>query len=181
MTRWAMVIDLKKCVGCQACTIACQMKNELPLGMFWNIVTTVGPSGKFPYVNYYHLPRPCFHCDDPPCVHCCPTGASVKNEDGIVKVDEEKCVGCGACVIACPYGARTKNEELGVVQKCTFCPDNIKQGLEPFCVSTCHQRARIFGDLSNPDSEVHRLVHTENTVQIMPELGTDPHVYYIQP
>ena len=181
MTRWAMVIDLRRCVGCQACTVACQMGNELPLGMFWNIVTTVGPKGTYPSLSLYHIPRPCFHCADPPCVPCCPTGASIQREDGIILVDPNKCIGCGACIMSCPYGARTLNKELGITQKCTFCVDVIEQGKEPYCVSTCHQRARIFGDLDNSESEVSKLVNTENTMQIMPELGTDPHVYYIQP
>ena len=83
--------------------------------------------------------------------------------------------------MSCPYGARTLNKQLGIVQKCTFCTDLIEQGKEPYCVSTCHQRARIFGDLDDPESEVFQLVNTENTMQLMPELGTDPHVYYIQP
>ncbi|MDD5703655.1 MAG: 4Fe-4S dicluster domain-containing protein [Dehalococcoidales bacterium] len=180
MARWAMVIDLRRCVGCQACTLACQMNNDLPLGMFWNIVTTTSTKGSFPNINYNHLPRPCFHCEEPPCVDCCPTGASTKSKDGIVTVNPDTCIGCGACIVACPYGARTKNKNLGIVQKCTFCEDIIYEGKEPYCVASCHQRARIFGDISDPESEVYQLVNKENAVQIMPELGTDPHVYYIQ-
>ena len=181
MTRWAMVNDLRRCIGCQSCTVACQVGNNLPLGMFWNLVTTVGPLGTYPTLGYYHISRSCFHCAAPPCVACCPTGASYQREDGIVLVDQDKCIGCKACVMSCPYGARTLNQELGVVQKCTFCVDNIEQGKEPYCVSTCHQRARIFGDLDDPKSEVFRLVHEENAVQLMPELGTEPQCYYILP
>jgi Fe-S-cluster-containing dehydrogenase component len=181
MARLAMVIDLRRCIGCQACTIACQMGNDLPLGMFWNLVTTVGPKGNYPTSSLYHIPRPCFHCANPPCVPCCPTGASRQRDDGIVIVDQDKCIGCGACIMSCPYGARTRNKELGVTQKCTFCADLIEQGMEPYCVSACHQRARIFGDLDESESEVCQLMNTDNTTQLMPELGTDPHVYYILP
>ena len=181
MTRWAMVIDLRRCIGCQACTVACQMGNDLPLGMFWNIVTTVRPEGKFPALTYHHFPRLCYHCANPPCVPCCPTGASTQREDGIVFSDPDKCIGCGACIMSCPYGARTLNKQRGIAQKCTFCADSIAEGMQPFCVSTCHQRARIFGDLDDTNSEVYQLVNTKNVFQLMPELGTDPHVYYIQP
>jgi Fe-S-cluster-containing dehydrogenase component len=181
VTRWAMVNDLRRCVGCQSCTIACQIGNSLPLGMFWNLVTTVGPVGDFPNLGYYHIPRPCFHCANPPCVGCCPTGASSQRADGIVLVDATKCIGCRSCVMACPYGARTHNKELGVVQKCTFCVDSIKLGREPYCVSTCHQRARVFGDLDDPNSEVSRLVREENPIQLMPELGTEPRCFYLLP
>jgi Fe-S-cluster-containing dehydrogenase component len=176
-----MVIDLRRCVGCQACTIACNVGNNLPLGMFWNTVSTVGPKGSYPALSLYHLPRPCFHCANPPCVSCCPTGASRQQDDGIVLVDADKCIGCGACIMSCPYGARTLNKNLGIVQKCTFCAELISQGREPHCIGTCHQRARLFGDLDDAGSEVYRLVNTENAVQLLPELGTDPHVYYIQP
>ena len=181
MSRWTMVIDLRRCIGCHSCTIACQVGNKLPIGMFWNLVTTVGPNGSILTLGYYHIPRPCFHCDDPPCVGCCPTGASSQRADGVVLVDKDKCIGCKACIMACPYGARTLNRELGVVQKCTFCEHFIGQNKEPYCVSTCHQRARIFGDLGDPASEVYRLVHEENAVQMMPELGTNPQCYYIFP
>jgi molybdopterin-containing oxidoreductase family iron-sulfur binding subunit len=83
--------------------------------------------------------------------------------------------------MSCPYGARTLNKKLGVTQKCTFCLERTLEGKHPYCVSTCHQRARIFGDLNDQKSEVYQLVNTKNTIQIMPDLGTDPQVYYIQP
>jgi molybdopterin-containing oxidoreductase family iron-sulfur binding subunit len=94
-------------------------------------------------------------------------------------VQDEKCIGCKACVQACPYHARHPNHQTGTVQKCDFCMDRVRQGMEPYCVKTCHQRARIFGDLEDPGSEIYRVFHSITTIQLLPELGTDPHVYYI--
>ena len=179
MARYAIVLDARRCVGCHACTVACKTNNDLPLDMIFNPVTTVGPTGSFPDLHMFHLPLLCMHCENPPCVDCCPTGASKKREDGIVWVDEDQCVGCKACVMACPYGARVPNLEKGVVQKCDFCLDRVQQGKDPYCVTTCHQQARIFGDLEDKNSEVYQLVHNNKTSQLLVELGTDPHGFYI--
>ena len=179
MTRYAMVMDTRRCIGCHSCTVACKVNNELPLDMIYNPVTTIGPTGVFPNVKMVHLPLICMHCEDTPCVACCPTGASQQRDDGIVWVDPDKCVGCKACVMACPYGARIPNHDLGIVQKCDFCMDRVDAGEEPYCVKTCHQRARIFGDLDDETSEVYKLVHGEGAKQLLPELGTNPHVFYI--
>jgi Fe-S-cluster-containing dehydrogenase component len=179
MTRCAMAVDLRRCVGCQSCTVACQVGNDVPIGMLWSFVTTVGPQGTFPTVSLYNLPIMCMHCENPSCVTCCPTGASHQREDGIVLVDADKCVGCKACVMACPYGQRMPNVERGIVQKCTFCVERISQGKQPYCVANCHQHARVFGDLDNENSEVFKLVHTRPTMQLLSELGTRPQVYYI--
>jgi Fe-S-cluster-containing dehydrogenase component len=174
-----MVIDVRRCIGCQSCTVGCQVGNDAPIGMLWTYVPQVGPVGEFPNVFYYNLPQLCNHCANPPCVDCCPTGASYQREDGIVLVDANKCVGCKACVMSCPYGARSPNPKLGVVQKCTFCVDRITAGKQPYCVESCHQQARIFGDLDDKTSRVYQLVHSEPVVTMLPELGTDPQVYYI--
>ena len=179
MTRYAMVLDTRLCIGCESCTVACKVNNELPVDMIYNPVTTVGPVGVYPDLHMTHIPLLCMHCDNPPCVSCCPTGASQQREDGVVWVDPDKCIGCKACVLACPYDARTPNQETGVVNKCDFCIDRVEEGLEPYCVKTCHQRARIFGDLDDPNSEVSKLVNKYNVRQLLPELGTEPHVFYI--
>ena len=179
MARYAIVFDLRHCVGCHSCTVACRVNNELPIDMIYNPVTTVGPTGVYPNVSMVNVPLICMHCNTPPCVDACPTGASQRRDDGIVFVEDKKCVGCLACVMACPYGARVKNHETGAVQKCDFCKDRVDAGEQPYCVRTCHQKARIFGDLDDETSEVYRLVNGERTVRLLAELGTEPYAFYI--
>ena len=135
-----------------------------------------------------HFPRSCLHCETPACVTVCPTGASYKRaEDGIVLVDEDKCIGCQLCSWACPYGAREYSQVEGVMQKCTLCVDRIyNQHLpeaerEPACVQACPTRARHFGDLGDPESRVSKLVAERNGVALMPELGYAPVNRYLPP
>ena len=200
MTRYGMLIDLNKCIGCDACTVACKVANGTPAGVFWNKVTKT-MTGTFPNVSSVIFPRPCMHCDDPACVAVCPTGASHKREDGIVLVDYSRCIGCKYCIAACPYGVRTFVSELasnypgkspsaveqlgfakldsGVVQKCTFCYTRVEQGLQPACVQTCPGEARTFGDLDDPSSDISKMITKLGAVQVLPEMGTNPSVYYV--
>jgi Fe-S-cluster-containing dehydrogenase component len=202
MVRWGMVIDLRKCIGCQACTVACKAENLTPHGVYWNRVLK-SESGKYPNVSRQFLPRPCMHCDNPPCVDVCPTGASYKRPDGIVMIDYDKCIGCKYCIAACPYGVRTYVGEIGsyfpnaglsqieqyrageheggIVEKCTFCVQRLENGQEPACVQTCPPKARYFGDFDDPTSEVSKLIKETNAIQLLHELGTNPSVYYIPP
>jgi Fe-S-cluster-containing dehydrogenase component/coenzyme F420-reducing hydrogenase gamma subunit len=202
MVRWGMVIDLRKCIGCQACTVACKAENLTPQGVHWNRVFKV-EEGKYPNVRRLFLPLLCMHCEDPSCVSVCPTGASYKRPDGIVAIDSGKCIGCMYCIGACPYGVRTYINEVkpyfpsaglsqieqyrngehpnGVVEKCDFCLQRVENGLEPACVQTCPPRARYFGDLDDPQSEVSRIVKSGNAVQLLRESNTDPSVYYVPP
>jgi Fe-S-cluster-containing dehydrogenase component len=150
--RWGMTIDLKRCIGCKACVLACKAEHFLPMGILWNRVL-VSETGKYPTVTKIILPVRCNHCDEAKCVDACPTGATVKREDGIVTIDPDKCMGCRYCLIACPYQARsfyangkeffpgqglTPFEEIGnklyphfegTVEKCNFCVERIDEGL----------------------------------------------------
>ena len=135
-----------------------------------------------------HFPRSCLHCETPACVTVCPTGASYKRaEDGIVLVDEDKCIGCKLCSWACPYGAREYSEVEGVMKKCTLCVDRIynenlsEAEREPACVQVCPTKARHFGDLGDPESKVSKLVAERGGVALLPELGYAPVNRYLPP
>jgi Fe-S-cluster-containing dehydrogenase component len=184
--RYAMVIDLRRCIGCDACMVACKAEFDVPLGVFrtWVPYRVVGT---YPNVRKHFMPRLCNHCEDPPCVRACPVGATYVVEDGgFVLQRYERCIGCKACMASCPYNARfmlpksrTYTDITSVVDKCTFCHHRVTQGLTPACVQTCIGRARIFGDLNDPASEVSHLVSTLPTQVLRPEEGTKPHVFYI--
>jgi molybdopterin-containing oxidoreductase family iron-sulfur binding subunit len=106
--RWVMVIDTRKCVGCDACTIGCIAENKLPPGVVYRPVVKE-EIGEFPNVKIRFTPRPCMQCDKPPCVPVCPVKATWKRPDGIVAIDYDRCIGCRYCLTACPYGARTSD------------------------------------------------------------------------
>lgn len=202
MTRYGMLIDLSKCVGCNACTVACKASNATPEGVFFTHVDKV-ESGSFPNTVSLFLPRGCMQCADAPCVTVCPTHATYRRSDGIVMVDQSKCIGCRYCIAACPYGARTYMKEIksyfgssssnlfeqngysvyttGTVEKCEFCSKRLDQGYQPACVQTCPAVARTFGDLDDPNSDISKAIISSNAVQLLPELGTNPSVYYIMP
>ncbi|MGI9288512.1 MAG: 4Fe-4S dicluster domain-containing protein [Pseudomonadales bacterium] len=200
--KLGLVIDLDTCVGCHACATACKQ---------WNTSGMIGPlSDSEPYgkdpdgswlnrVRSYevdehpnsktvHMPMSCMHCDDAACVTVCPTGASYKREeDGIVLVDQDKCMGCNLCAWACPYGARELDQDQGVMKKCTLCVDRIydwelpEEERQPACVLTCPTSSRVFGDFDDPKSEVSMLTRERGGKGLMPELGYNPVNQYLPP
>ena len=155
--RFGMLVDMRKCIGCQACTVSCSVENLPPIGQFRTTVLQYEidkPGGAAPAM--VSLPRLCNHCDEPPCVPVCPVQATFQRTDGIVLVDNERCVGCGYCVQACPYDARFINHETQTADKCTFCEHRLEVGLLPACVESCVGGARVIGDLNDQDSEINR-------------------------
>lgn len=177
--RYAMVMDLRRCIGCHACHVACKAENEVPLGVFRTHVRYY-ERGEYPDTKRYFLPNLCNHCKNPPCVKVCPTGASWKREeDGIVLVDYDKCIGCKYCMAACPYGIRFINPETNVADKCTFCVHRVDAGIVPSCVNSCVGGTRIFGDMNDPNSEVAKLIASNPVTVLKPEKGSYPSVFYI--
>lgn len=185
--RYGMVIDLKRCFGCQTCTVGCHVWNGLPADITWTYVETPGspqvfiPTGTFPNLSLSFIPRLCNHCAKPACVENCPTKAMHKRADGIVLVEQQRCVGCGYCTWSCPYGMPVMDPVKKVMSKCTLCIDRIDCGSLPFCVADCPGRARVFGDLNDPDSEVSILIARQKARPSCPENGTQPSIYYVGP
>ncbi|MGE0494244.1 MAG: 4Fe-4S dicluster domain-containing protein [Vulcanimicrobiota bacterium] len=178
MARFGMVIDTTLCVGCADCVVACATENRVPDGYCrdW-IVEAV--SGEFPHAHLEIRSERCNHCDDPPCVSCCPTGASHVAEPGrVVLVTANQCIGCKACLVSCPYDARFIHPD-GYADKCTFCHHRTAQGLDPACVAVCPTRCMHFGDLDDPDSDVSRLLASRRWHTLMPEAGTNPRIFYL--
>lgn len=183
--RLGMVIDQERCIGCEACSIACRIENQT--SHFWIQIETQGgdqkdtPKGKFPDLEINFLPHLCNHCDNPPCVDSCPTSALIKREDGPVILDKELCTGCKACISACPYDVIIFDEKNNIIEKCNLCVHRIDQGLEPFCVICCEGQALFFGDLNDPTNKLSELISRRGVFQLKPEEKTNPLIYYCPP
>lgn len=178
MARLAMVIDTKRCVGCMDCVVACKTENNVPEGFNRDWITTE-VKGEFPTLQMEIRSERCNQCSNPPCVSCCPTGASHIHEyGGVVLVHHDECIGCKACVASCPYNARFIHPD-GYADKCTFCIHRVERGLEPACVAVCPTHCMHFGDLDDPNSEVSRLLRSRPYHVNLPEAGTQPNIFYL--
>ena len=210
--RLSMVVDSQKCAqtnGCTKCIDACHAVHNVPrledprheVKWIWKEpFKRVFPELENQYADEARQSMPvmvfCNHCDNPPCVRVCPTGATWKREDGIVMMDWHRCIGCRYCVAACPYGSRSFNwvdprpriarltadfptRTKGVVEKCNFCEERLAKGRPPACVEACPEKALVFGNLQDPASGVRELLKSRHTVRRKAELGTQPEVFYI--
>ncbi|HMS55920.1 MAG TPA: 4Fe-4S dicluster domain-containing protein [Fimbriimonadaceae bacterium] len=206
MARYSMLIDLTRCIGCDACTLACKQENGTPLDVFFARVLNV-EVGEYPNVKRVYIPVLCNHCEDAPCLKSCPNKAIVRRPDGIVILDQDRCRGTGACVSACPYGniylTRVddrwylnsdepyerdfvkKRLEPQRARKCTYCAHRVDEGLDPACVVACPTTARIFGDLDDPDSVISTYIDEQREqtgrkpFKLLPQAGTKPAGMYL--
>lgn len=178
MTKYAFVIDQRKCIGCHACTVACKAEHDVPIGVYRTWVKYI-EKGEFPNSRRYFLVNRCNHCDDAPCVAICPTRALFKRKDGIVDFDSSRCIGCKSCMQACPYDALYIDPYSHTAAKCNYCAHRTEIGLEPACVVVCPEHAIIAGDLHNPNTEIARIIAREPVRTRKPEQGTGPNVYYL--
>jgi Fe-S-cluster-containing dehydrogenase component len=179
MARYGMVIDTVRCVGCMDCVVACKTENRVPEGYDRDWIAYES-HGTLPSIHMEIRSERCNHCDSPPCVSCCPCGAShVHERGGVVLVHHEKCSGCKACIAACPYDARFIHPE-GYADKCTFCIHRVERGLDPACVAVCPTHCMHFGDLEDPQSEVSRLLRSRRYHALLPAAGTRPQIFYLE-
>lgn len=197
--RWAYLIDTTKCIGCGSCVRACKAENDVPHDFFRTWVERYAIGGEQSHVDSpeggmngfgqihvpfaptkaFFVPKMCNHCTATPCVQVCPVGASYRTPDGVILVDQDRCIGCGYCVQACPYGSRYLNEKTGTADKCTWCYHRITKGLKPACVEACPTGTRQFGDMKVENDPVRLAIEKERVQVMQQHLLTEPNCYYL--
>lgn len=182
MKQLAFVIEVDRCIGCKGCQVACKMENGTELGADRIKVRAVGPTGVYPNLEMYFLPTMCQQCENPVCVQVCPSGAIYKGrEDGVIRIDPKKCIGCQSCNDECPYKANTFSQTSRAMDKCTLCAESRAAGEEPACVKNCPGSAMHYGDINDPESEVSKLLQAagEGHVYSLQDFGNKPSTRYI--
>ncbi len=182
--QFGFMIDARRCVGCRTCMAACKMENRVPDGVFrMRVLNQEGkiyydrPTGeKAPELSW--TPTPCMHCNEPACAKVCPVDAILKRDDGIVYIDQNKCIGCEKCVTECPYGVPFMMNQYKKADKCDMCRHRVDVGNLPICAVVCPSRAITFGEVGSPDSDLAKAIKKSGAKQMFPEAGTNPSVYY---
>ncbi|MET0985878.1 MAG: 4Fe-4S dicluster domain-containing protein [Steroidobacteraceae bacterium] len=185
----AFVIDLKRCIGCDTCIIGCKVENGVEPGRFRLKVLDSNrqpihekPQGVYPMLSQYWLPTMCHHCAEAPCISACPTNTLWRREeDGMVMLEADRCVGCLRCAEECPYDALSFDEQYGVADKCNMCEHRVERGAAPSCAAVCPTRAIHFGDINDPASKVAQLLATREHKVLAESTGAKPQIYYLAP
>ena len=182
--HYCMVIRQDRCIDCKRCMEACVKTNHVPdYGWRTTILKREAPDSVDQKSEF--IPILCSQCNNPPCVRACPTRATYKDKkNGIVMMNNKKCIGCKSCMMACPYNARYFNEEKGAIDKCDFCFESrLSQGIKNVaCAEACPADVRVFGDLSDSTSRVYKLIHQlQKPVWVLrEEVGARPNIFYMK-
>lgn len=178
MPRYGLCIDVFQCIGCYSCLTACKNWHDIPAGEEGRKKLIDLTEGEYPLIDRWIFPVACMQCDHPPCVSVCPTEASFQRPDGIVVIDQEKCIGCGECIEVCPYNLRTMRKGIGKADACDMCVDRLDQGLLPYCLASCPGEAMVFGDLDDPNSQLSKKIKETKAQALGLDYGTKPKVFY---